>query len=110
MYHSASWLKARVAVAGKQRLAVLPQRLVGMHAAAVVGKSGLGMKVTVLPYWLATLRTMYLYSIMLSADFTSESNFMVDFGLAAGGDFVVMALDDEAAPAAWSATISVRRS
>ena len=36
--------------------------------------SGLGMKVTVLPYWLATLRMMYLYSIMLSADFTSVSN------------------------------------
>ena len=38
-------------------------------------KSGLGMKVTVLPYWLATLRMMYLYSIMLSALFTSVSNF-----------------------------------
>ncbi len=36
-------------------------------------KSGLGMNVTVLPYWLATLRMMYLYSIMLSADFTSVS-------------------------------------
>ena len=29
------------------------------------------MKVTVLPYWLAVLRMMYLYSIMLSADFTN---------------------------------------
>ncbi len=36
-------------------------------------KSGFGMKVTVLPYWLAVLRTMYLYNIMLSADFTSVS-------------------------------------
>ena len=36
-------------------------------------KSGFGMNVTVLPYWLATLRMMYLYSIMLSADFTSLS-------------------------------------
>ena len=35
---------------------------------------GLGMKVTVLPYWLATFLTMYLYTIMLSADFTSVSN------------------------------------
>ena len=35
--------------------------------------SGLGMNVTVLPYWSATLRMMYLYSIMLSADFTSVS-------------------------------------
>ena len=34
-------------------------------------KIGFGMNVTVLPYWFATLRTMYLYSIMLSADFTS---------------------------------------
>src|SRR5258708_2784142 len=31
------------------------------------------MKVTVLPYWLATLRITYLYNIMLSADFTSVS-------------------------------------
>ena len=37
--------------------------------------SGFGMKVTVLPYWLATLRTMYLNNIMLSALFTRVSNF-----------------------------------
>src|SRR5690349_12744660 len=30
-------------------------------------KIGLGMKVTVLPYWLATLRIMYLYNIMMMA-------------------------------------------
>jgi len=31
-----------------------------MHAAAVIAEERFGMKVTVLPYWLATLRMMYL--------------------------------------------------
>src|ERR1017187_9280958 len=35
--------------------------------------SGLGMKVTVLPAWFATFFTMYLKSIMLSAERISES-------------------------------------
>src|SRR5579862_7591211 len=36
-------------------------------------KIGLGMKVTVLPYWLATLLHTYLYFSMLSADLTRVS-------------------------------------
>ena len=55
------------------------------------------MKVTVLPYWFATLRMMYLYIIMLSADFTSVSNSLVDLALPAGGHFMVMALDAQSA-------------
>src|SRR5579862_8036794 len=34
-------------------------------------KIGLGMNVTVLPYWLATLLMIHLYFIMLSADLSS---------------------------------------
>ncbi len=59
--------------------------------------SGLGMKVTVLPYWLATLRMMYLYSMVLSAHCQQRVELHVDFGLAAGGHFVVMALHLDAA-------------
>ena len=39
-------------------------------------KSGLGMKVTVLLYFLATFLRMYLYSMTLSAMATRLSNFM----------------------------------
>ena len=60
-------------------------------------KIGLGMNVTVLPYWLATLLMIYLYFIMLSADLSSVSNRKSISALAGGGHFVVMAFDVHAA-------------
>jgi hypothetical protein len=41
--------EAGIAVAGEQRLAALPDRHVGVHAAAIILAIGLGMKVAVLP-------------------------------------------------------------
>ena len=40
---------------------------------------------------------MYLYSIMLSARLHQRVEALIDLALAAGGDFVVVALDVEAA-------------
>jgi hypothetical protein len=45
----AGFRQAGILVAGEQRLAVLPDRLVHVHARAVVAKTGFGMKVAVLP-------------------------------------------------------------
>ena len=58
----------------EQRLAALPQRLVHVHARAVVPKIGLGMNVAVLPCAHATFLTTYLNSISWSAWRSSESN------------------------------------
>src|SRR5659263_207261 len=53
------------------------------------------MKVAVLPLRLATFLTMYLNHCSWSAMSTSGEAH-VDLGLAAGGDFVVLALDADA--------------
>jgi hypothetical protein len=49
-----------VLIARKQRLAVVPDRLVGVHAEPLSLNRGLGMKVTVLPHFLATFLMQYL--------------------------------------------------
>ena len=59
--------------------------------------SGLGMNVTVLPYFLATFLMMYLYMHIWSAIFTRSCEPHVDFRLAGGGHFVVLGLDVDAA-------------
>ena len=53
---------------------------------------------------------MYLYSSMLSADFTSESKLQIDFGLASTGDLVMMAFHDESGTLFMVRTISLRMS
>ena len=72
-------------------------------------KSGLGMKVTVLPCRRATFLTMYLNHISLSAMLQQRVEAHVDLGLAGGGDLVVLALDLDA-DASMTAHISVRMS
>ncbi len=59
--------------------------------------SGLGMKVTVLPYFLATFLMMYLYIIILSAIVTRSSNLRSISDWPAGGHLVVLGLDVHAA-------------
>ena len=60
-------------------------------------KSGLGMKVTVLPYFLATFLMMYLNIIILSAMRDQVVELQVDLRLAGGGHLVVLGLDVHAA-------------
>ena len=59
-------------------------------------KSGLGMKVTILPYFFATFLMMYLYIITLSAIVTRLSNRMSISALPGGGHLVVLGLDGHA--------------
>ena len=59
-------------------------------------KSGLGMKVTILPCFLAMFLTMYLYSSQLVRHGHQVVEAHVDLGLAAGGHFVVLRLDGDA--------------
>src|SRR6185437_452427 len=66
--------QAAVQVAGEQVLAVLRQRLVHVHAAAVVADQRLGHKVTVLSFWCATFFTTYFMVISSSAFFTRVLN------------------------------------
>ena len=60
-------------------------------------KIGLGMNVTVLPYWLADV----LHDVLVEQHAVGGADqrvvLQVDFGLATGGDFVVMALHVESA-------------
>ena len=60
-------------------------------------KSGLGMNVAVLPCFLATFLTMYLNLSTLSAISHQRLETHVDFGLAAGGHFVVLGFGPDAA-------------
>ena len=88
--------EARVAVAGEQRVAVLPQRLVGVHAAAVVGKQRLGHEGSGFAVLIRHIAHDVLEQHHVVGRLHQRVELLVDFGLAAGGDFVVMALDDDA--------------
>ena len=59
-------------------------------------KSGLGMKVTVLPAFQAMFLTTYLYFSTLSASLQQRVEAHVDLGLAGGADLVVVHLDLDA--------------
>ena len=59
--------------------------------------SGLGMNVAVLPCFLATFLTMYLYFEHVVGHLDQRGEAHVDLALAAGGDFVVLGLDLQAA-------------
>jgi len=77
----------------EQRRSVLPQRLMAVHARAVVTAIGFGMKVTVLPAAWAVFLMMYLNSIRLSAALEQRAELVVDLGLAGGAHLVVATLD-----------------
>ena len=59
-------------------------------------KIGLGMKVTVLPYFFAVFLVQYLYQSTLSAIFVRVSKRMSISVWPAGGDLVVVDLDLDA--------------
>ena len=97
MYHSADLRQAGIAVAGEQRLAALPQRLVSVHAAAVVLEERLGHE----GHGLAVLVGDVLRDVLVEhhgvGRLEERVELQVDLGLAAGGDFVMMALDHQPA-------------
>ena len=85
--------QAGIAVTGEQRLAALPQRLVSVHAAAVVLEDGLGHEGD----GFAVLVGNVLHDVFVEqhvvGGLDQRIEAQVDFGLAAGGDFVVMAFN-----------------
>ena len=60
-------------------------------------KSGLGMNVTVLPYWLRHVADDVLVQHHVVRRFHQRVEALIDLALAAGGDFVMVALDVQAA-------------
>jgi hypothetical protein len=88
-----------LAVAGlvvEQRLAVLPQRLVGVHPRAVVAEDRLGHERDGLARCQAVFLMTYLNVISLSAMAAIVVEADVDLRLAAGADLVVLQLDLDA--------------
>ena len=89
--------KPGVFIAGKERLVLGPQRLVGVHAGAVVAKDRLGHEGDGLAVLLghALDDEFVLHHVVGGLQQRVEAQ--VDFALAGGGDFVVVALDVHAA-------------
>ena len=89
--------QAGVAGAGEQVLAVLPQRRVDVHAGAVVHEERLGHEGGRLAVLAGDVLddVLVLQHVVGHLDERGEAH--VDLALAAGGDFVVLGLDLEAA-------------
>ena len=104
--------EARVAVLVEEQVrAVLPERLVHVHARAVVpeerlGHEGGGLAVLARPTFLTT----YLYIITLVGHLEQRVEAHVDLGLAGGGHLVVVHLDRDARRSISVSTISERMS
>src|SRR5439155_16516661 len=85
--------KSGITVPSKERLPALPQRLVGVHATAVVLENRLGHE----GYGLAVLIGDVLDNVFVKQHVVGgvdqRIEFQVDFGLTAGRDFVVMAFN-----------------
>ncbi len=81
-----------IAVAGKEGLAVLPQRLVGVHAAAVVAEEGLGHEGRRLAVAPGDVLDDVLEPAELVGALHQGVEAEVDFGLAGGGHLVVLPL------------------
>ena len=97
MYQRASVGQAGVAgLVEEQRLAALPQRLVGVHARAVVLEHRLGHERERLAGLQATFFSTYLNVMSWSAMARQGVELRADLALAAGGDLVVVQLDLDA--------------
>ena len=88
--------QAGIAISGEQRLAILPQRLVRVHAGSVVTEEGLRHERD----RLAVLVCHILGHVLVDAHFVRRPQegikHDVDLGLARGGDLMVLALDRHA--------------
>ena len=89
--------EARVAIAGEERLAVIPQTLVAVHAAAVVAEERLGHEGHGLAVLVGHVADDVLVQHHVVGALDQGVEALIDLALAAGGDFVVVALDVEAA-------------
>jgi hypothetical protein len=88
--------EARVAVAGHQWLAILPDRLVGVHARAVVLEKGLGHEGRRHPVLARHLLHHVLVLEELVGHLDERLELHVDLGLTAGRHLVVLRLDGDA--------------
>ena len=80
--------QARVALAGEERLVVLPERQVGVHARAVVAEEGLGHERRGLACPPGDVADDVLGHHHLVGTFDERMGHQVDLALAAGGDLV----------------------
>ena len=88
--------EAGVHVAGEQWLPALPQALVGVHAAAVIAEQRLGHEGHALAVLIRDVADHVLVQHHVVGRFDQRVEALIDFALAGGGDFVVVALDIEA--------------
>jgi hypothetical protein len=86
-----------IEVSGKQRLAAHPEALVRVHAAAVIGEQGLGHERRGLAVLVGDVANDVLVQHHVVGRFHQRIEALIDFGLAAGGDFMMVALDVQAA-------------
>ena len=89
--------EAGVAVAREQRLTAFPQALMHMHAAAVIRKQGLRHKRHRLAVLVGHVANHILVNHHVVGGFHQLVEALVDFRLAAGGHFVMVALDVQTA-------------
>src|SRR6476619_4224044 len=88
--------QSRVTVAGEKRFIAFPKRDASMHAAAVIGEEWLGHKSDgfVVPLGHVAHDVFVVLHVVCHLFNRGETN--VDFSLARGRDFVVLALDRDA--------------
>ena len=89
--------QTRIQIAREQRLAALPQALVRVHAAAVIAEQRLGHERHGLAVLIRHVADDVLVQHHVVGGLHQRVEALIDFALAAGGDFVMMALDVEAA-------------
>ena len=90
--------QAGISIAGEQRLAALPDALVCMHAAAVIRKQRLGHEGHRLAGQLRHVADNIFVQHHVVGGFHQRVEALIDFALSAGGHFVMVALDIQAAP------------
>ena len=93
MYHSAVWRQAAVEIAGEQVLAALGQRLVHVHAAAVVADDRLGHEGDGLAVLVGDVLHHVLHGDQLVGLLHQRVELDADLALAGVGHFVVMHFD-----------------
>ena len=100
MYAQRHLATGRRTGAGEQRLAALPERLVGVHAGAVVAEERLGHERRGLAVLLGDVLDDVLVHMHLVGHLHQAVEAHVDLGLAGGGHFVVLS-------STWMPTFSI---
>ena len=89
---------AAIAITGEERIAVLPDRLVGMHARAVVTKDWLGHKGRGFPVSLGHVLDNIFIPLQRIGHLDQGQEAQVDLCLASGGHLVVVLLNSNPNP------------